>query len=186
MALHQNTSVDTTKLILGNYKIESASSSGATYVNLGAGIVSKFGHNITKYDTQAGNAPDPVEGVSDETFTVEGEMIEFDASVMAAISGGAITKTTGASGVTIINGGGNTTISERAFRLTNYRLISGVTHSTVVVVYKATLDNGVQFTAKSDNDADPVNVMAFSLTGKLDSTLSAGSQLFSITRTYNA
>ena len=186
MALYQNTSIDTTKLILGNYKIESATSSGATYVNLGAGIVNKFGHNITKYDTQAGNAPDPVEGVSDETFTVEGEMIEFDASVMAAISGGAITKTTGASGVTVINGGGNTSITERAFKLTNRRLISGVTHETVIVVYKATLDNGVQFTAKSDNDADPVNVMAFSLTGKLDSTLSAGSQLFSITRTYNA
>jgi hypothetical protein len=185
MATHQNTTIDTTKLILGNYKVESASSSGATFTNLGAGIITKFGHNIVKYDTQAGNAPDPVEGISDETFTVDGELIEFDASVMAAISGGAITKAAGATGVTIINGGGNTTITERAFRLTNSRLIGGVTHETVVVVYKATLDNGPQFTAKSDNDADPVNVMAFTITGKNDSTLSAGSQLYSITRTYN-
>jgi hypothetical protein len=105
---------------------------------------------------------------------------------MAAISGGAITKAAGASGVTIINGGGNTTITERAFRLTNTRLISGVTHATVIVVYKAVVDNGPQFTAKSDNDADPVNVMAFTITGKNDSTKSAGSQLYSITRTYNA
>lgn len=186
MAAYQNTSIDTTKLILGNYKIESAASSGATFTNLGAGIITKFGHNITKYDTQAGNAPDPVEGISDETFTIDGEMIEFDASVMAAISGGAITKTTGASGVTVINGGGNSTVTERAFRLTNTRLISGVTHQTVIVVYKAVVDNGPQFTAKSDNDADPVNVMAFTITGKNDSTLSVGSQLYSITRTYNA
>ena len=53
------------------------------------------------------------------------------------------------------------------------------------MVYKAVVDNGLQFTAKSDNDADPVNVMAFTITGKNDSTKSAGSQLFSITRTYN-
>jgi hypothetical protein len=186
MATHQNTSVDTTKLILGNYKIETSATSGGTYVNLGAGIISKFGHNITKYDTQAGNAPDPVEGISDETFTIDGEMIEFDASVLTAISGGAYAAAAASvSGVTVINGGGNTVITERALRLTNTRLISAVTHSTVIVVYKATVDNGLQFTAKSDNDADPVNVMAFTITGKNDSTKTAGSQLFSITRTYN-
>lgn len=186
MALHQNTSVDSTKLILGNYKIESSASAAGTYVNLGAGMISKFSHNITPYKTQAGNAPDPVEGIADETFTIDGELIEFDASVMAAISGGAITKATGASGVTVINGGGNGTITDRAFKITNTRLISGVTHQTVIIVYKAHLTGGIQFTAKSDNDADPINVMPIAIEAKVDSTLSAGSQLFSITRTYNA
>lgn len=186
MALHQNTSVDSTKLIIGNYKIESSASAGGTYINLGAGMVSKFGHNITMYNTQAGNAPDPVEGVSAETFTIDAELIEFDASALAAISGGSITKTTGASGVTVINGGGNTVITDRAFRLTNTRLINAVTHQTVIIVYKAHLTAGLSFTAKSDNDADPVNVMPIAIEGSLDSTLTAGSQLFSITRTYNA
>ncbi len=189
MANYQNSSLDTSKLILGNYKIETASVGTTvlgTWVNLGAGIVNSFAHKITKYDTQSGNAPDPVEGIADETFIVAGEMIEYDASVLAAISGGATTKTTGASGVTVLHGGGNTTITEKAFKLTNKRLISSVTHETVIIVYNATLDDGVQFTAKSDNDADPVNVMPFALTGKNLSTLSAGSQLFEITRTYNA
>jgi hypothetical protein len=188
MATYQNTSLDTTKLILGNYKIEVASVGTTvlgTWVNLGAGIVNSYGHKIVKYDTQAGNAPDPVEGIADETFPVTGEMIEYDSSVLAAISGGAITSAAGGSGVTILHGGGNTTITEKAFKLTNRRLISGVTHETVIIVYNATLDDGPSFTAKSDNDADPVNVMPFAITGKNLSTLSAGSQLYSITRTYN-
>ncbi len=185
MPLYQNTTIDSTKLILGNYKIESAASAAGSYVNLGAGIINSFGHNVVKYDTQAGNAPDPVEGVSDETFVIDGELIEYDASSLAAISGGMMSMASGASGVTTLNGGGNTTITERAFRLTNRRLISGVTHETVIVVYKATLDQGITFTAKSDNDANPVNVMPIKITGKLDSARTAGSQLFSITRTYN-
>jgi hypothetical protein len=188
MALYQNTSISTEKLILGNYKIETASVGTTvlgTWVNLGAGIVNSFAHKITKYDTQSGNAPDPVEGIADESFTVAGEMIEYDSSVLAAISGGAISSAAGGSGVTVLNGGGNTTITEKAFKLTNRRLISGVTHQTVIIVYNATMDDGPSWTAKSDNDADPVNVMPFALTGKNLSTLSAGSQLYSVTRTYN-
>ena len=189
MATYQNSTVTSSLLILGNYKIETAAygtSAGGTWVNLGAGMVNSFGHNVTKYDTQAGNAPDPIEGVSEETFTVDAEMIEYDASSLSSISGGLLTKSAGASGVTILSGGGLTTITERAYKLTNTRLISGVTHQTVVMVFKATLDEGLQFTAKSDNDSDPINVMPLKITGKLDTTLSAGAQLFTITRTYNA
>jgi hypothetical protein len=189
MPLYQNSTVTNNKLTLGNYKIETAvygTSAGGTWVNLGAGIVTGFAHVITKYDTQAGNAPDPVEGIADETFTVDGELIEFDASALAAFSGGAMSKAVGASGVTILNAGGNTVLTDRAFKLTNTRLITGVTCQTVILVYKATVNNGIAFTAKSDNDADPINVMPFGIIGKLDATLSAGSQLYSITRTYNA
>lgn len=189
MPLYQNSTVTNSKLTIGNYKIETAAygtSAGGTWVNLGAGMVNSFAHIITKYDTQAGNAPDPVEGIADETFTIDMELIEFDASALAAMSSGGMTKATGASGVTILNAGGNTTLTERAFKLTNTRLIAGVTCSTVILVYKATVDNGLAFTAKSDNDADPINVMPVAITGKIDATLSAGSQLYSLTRTYNA
>jgi hypothetical protein len=184
MAYHQNTSVDSAKLILGNYKIETSASSGGTFVNLGAGMVSKFGHNITMYKTQAGNAPDPVEGVADETFTIDCELIEYDASVLSAISGGAISADTTSSSVqTVINGGGNSVITDRAFRLTNTRIISGATKTTVILTYKAHLTAGLQFTAKSDNDADPITIMPIAIEAKVDSTRSAGSQLFSITKT---
>jgi hypothetical protein len=188
MPLYQNTTVTSAYLTVGNYKIESAAygtSAGGTWVNLGAGIVNKFGYNVTKYDVQAGNAVDPIEGVADETFTIDAELIEYEASRLAAISGGLLTKSAGTTGVTILKGGGKTDITSRAFKLTNRRLIGSVTSSTVILVYKATLDTGLQFTAKSDNDTDPVNVMPLTITGKLDTSKTAGTQLFSITRTYN-
>ena len=185
MPLYHNSSVTTANLLIGNYKIETAAygtSAGGTWVNLGAGIVNSFNHNLTKYDVQAGNAPDPLEGIAGETFTIEGELIEYDASVLAAISCGAETATV-TSVQSVMNAGGNSTLTQRAFKLTNRRLISGATKETVILVYKATIDNGLQVTAKSDNDTDPINTMAFAITGKLDTTLSVGSQLFSVTKT---
>lgn len=185
MPLYQNTTVDTAKLIIGNYKIETAAygtSAGGTWVNLGAGMVNSFNHEITKYEVQAGNAPDPLEGISGETFTIEMELIEYDASVLAAISCGAMTATVSTT-QSVLNAGGNTTLTSRAFKLTNRRLISGATKETVIMVYKATLASGIQITAKSDNDTDPINILPVSVIGKLDSTLTSGSQLFSVTKT---
>jgi len=183
MPLYQNTSVNTANLIIGNYKIEVAATTvGSVYTNLGAGMVNSFGHNITKYDVQAGNAPDPIEGIAEETFTIDMELIEYDGSVLSAISGG-MTTTVTATALSTLTGGGNTTLTTKIFRLTNTRLISGATKTTIITVFKATLDNGLQFTAKSDNDTDPINVLAITITGKLDSTLTAGSQLFSIVKT---
>jgi len=184
--IHQNSSVDTKKLILGNYKIETAAygtSTAGTWVNLGAGIVNSFNHNITKYDVQAGNSPDPIEGISGETFTVDMELIEYDASVLAAISCGGVTAdTTSSSTQSVLKAGGNTELTPRAYKLTNRRLVSGATKETVVMVFKATMDTGLQFTAKSDNDTDPIQTMAVTITAKLDSTLSVGSQLFTVTK----
>lgn len=184
--IHQNSSVDTKKLILGNYKIETAAygtSAGGTWVNLGAGILNSFNHNITKYDVQAGNAPDPIEGVANETFTFDMELIEYDASVLSAINGG-ITEadTTTSSTQSVFKAGGLSEITARAFKLTNKRMISGATKETVIMVFKATMDTGLSFTAKSDNDTDPIQTMAVTITAKNDSTLSAGTQLFTITR----
>ena len=188
MAFHQNDSVDTSKLILGNYKIETAAYASAagsfTWVNMGAGMVNAFGHTPTKYDVQSGNAPDPIEGVADEVFTVDMELIEFDASVLSAATGGMMTAdTTTSSVLTTINIGGNQVITPRGFRLTNRRLISGATKETIITIFYATMDSGLQVTAKSDNDADPINVMPINITGKNDSTRTVGSQLVSITKT---
>lgn len=186
MPLYQNTSVDTNELILGNYKIEVALTSEAgTYINLGAGIVNSFGHNITKYAVQAGNAPDPLEGIATETFVVSANLIEYDASALNVIQAGALTYAAGTTGQTILSGGGNQLLTPKIFRLTNRRLINGVTNETVILVYNATMDTGLQFTAKSDNDADPINVIACNITAKPDTTRTAGSQLFKITHTYN-
>ena len=181
MPIYQNASVDSNELILGNCKMETASSAGATFVNMGAGIVSDFAHVVEMYDAQAGNAPDPIEGVASETATVTFEMIEYDASVLTAIHGGLITSVI-TTNLSTINAGGNAsnTITPRAFRFTNTRSISGTTVETILTVYKAILDAGPAITFKSDNDTDPIAVMAASITAKIDGTLSAGSQLYSL------
>jgi len=185
MPLYQNQSVTTANLLIGNYKIETAAygtTVGGTWVNLGAGMVNSFNHAMTRYDVQAGNAPDPIEGVAEETFVIDMELIEYDASVLAAISCGLATATV-TSVQSVYKAGGNVDLTPRAFKLTNRRLISGSTKETVIMVFKATIDNGLQITAKSDNDTDPISVMPVSLTAKLDTTLSAGTQLYTITKT---
>jgi hypothetical protein len=183
MPYYQNTAADTTKLIIGNCKIETSATAGGTYVNLGHGIVSGFKHNVEVYTVQSGNGPDPIEGISKETATIDFQMIEYDASVLSAIQCGIISADTSTSSTqTVINGGGNSTITPRAFKITNTRMIGGVTKQTVLVVYKANMVTGLEIQFKSDNDADPVGVIPGQIMAELDTSLSAGSQLFKITR----
>lgn len=182
MAYHQNSSVDSTKLIIGNAKIETAATVAASYVNLGAGIVSAFTHTPTMYDVQAGNAPDPIEGIAEEVCTVDFELIEYDASVLSAMSCGIVTQTSTTVLSTLV-AGGNSTVTPRVFRITNTRIVSGATKETILTVFKATLKTGITINFKSDNDEDPLAVIPCQIEGKVDSTLSVGSQLYSITRT---
>ena len=182
MPIYQVTSVDSDKLVLGNAKVERAASALATFSNLGAGTVTNWDHLTEQYTSQAGNAPDPVEGVASETVTVAFELIEFDASVLSAISGGLISASTSSSLETIHAGGNaDTTISRSAYRFTNTRTISGATIETILTVYYATSDAGPSFQLKSDNDTDPVMIMPVAITGKLDTTRAAGQQLYTIT-----
>ena len=97
MPIYQNSTVDSDKLVLGNNKMEVATSAAATFVNLGAGIVTTWDHPVEKYDVQAGNAPDPISGIASETCTVAFEMIEYDASVLNTIFGGLINVSTSSS-----------------------------------------------------------------------------------------
>ena len=182
MATYQNTSVDSDMLVLGNYKIETAATSGGTYVNLGAGILNSFGHNVEMYDVQAGNAPDPIEGVADETVTFGFSLIEWDQSVLSVISGGLMTQSS-TSVLSTMVAGGATELTQRAYRLTNRRMIGVTTVETIITVFKALSDQGLQVTAKSDNDTDPINTLDYTVTGKKDSARTvAEGQLFTITK----
>lgn len=182
MGSYQNTSVTETKLIIGNAKIETAPSAAGTFVNLGAGTITGFAYTPTMYDAQAGNAPDPIEGIADEECTIDGELIEYDASVLSAISCGMFTQTS-TTILSTLEAGGNSTLTPRVFRITNTRVISGSTVETIVTVKKAKLNTGFAINFKTDNDTDPVGVMPIQILGKLDATLTSGSQLFTITRT---
>jgi hypothetical protein len=187
MPLYQNTSVDSNKLIIGNYQmfvdVLTTTATITSAYNIGAGIVNSFNHNITTYDVQAGNAPDPIEGIAEETFAVEGELIEYSVTNLSILYSGVSTP----SGATYLAFGGKTQLTPLAVWLKNTTLGSSagtaISTSTIIRVQKATVTSGLAFTAKSDNDTDPISVMAFSVLGKLNSTLTAGSQLYTITRT---
>jgi hypothetical protein len=179
MAYYQNTSVDSDKLVVGNWKIETAATAAGTYVNLGAGMLDSFAHNIEKWDVQAGNAPDPIEGVADETVSIGFTLIEYDGSVLSALQNG-LTSHSATSVLSTLTAGGNQELTKRAYKLTNRSLRTGSTVDTVITVYTAAIENGVTLQVKSDNDTDPVTGFQFTLMGELDTSRTAGDQLFKI------
>jgi len=182
MPIYQNSSVSSDKLILGNCKIETSASAGGTYVNLGAGIVNSFTHTPEFYDVQAGNAPDPIEGVATETATIEFELIEYDGSVLSAIQCG-MSEYSATSALSTLTVGGNQEITPRAFKLTNTRTISSTTVETILTVYKASMKTGLTINFKGDNDTDPIAVIPCTIEAKLDTARSEGDQLFALTQT---
>lgn len=189
MPLYQNTSVTTDALILGNWKIQVATvatyltvaSVASAVTNLGAGMINSFGHNVTKYDVQAGNAPDPIEGIADETFVVSGDLMEFTVANVTTAWGGIVTTSTAiTTTLSILSGGGKSEMTPKTFLLTNKRIVNGASVETNVIVYKGYMTNGPQFTTKSDNDADPITTYSFEIEGVIDGTRTAGDQLYSI------
>ena len=181
MAYHQLTTVDSDRIWLGNYQVEVAPSAAGTYVNLGAGQLTSWKHNFSKFSTQAGNAPDPIEGIAEENVTFGFDLLEYDASAFSAAMAGLVTATI-TTGQSVLDGGGNQVLTTKAWRLTNTRLISGTTVTSIITHYKGTVEDGMNIVTKSDNDTDPMNAFQFTVKCELDTTLTVGSQLFNITR----
>ena len=180
---HQITSVDTDRLILGNYKIETATSSSATFVNLGPGMLTSWAHNFTNSNIQTGNSVDPMEYISDENLTFAFEMIEWDCSAISALQGGLTNTGTITSVTSTLRAGGATEITKRAFKMTNTQTIDDGTVETVITVFRAAVEGVMTMGLKSDNDADPINLFQFTCKGENDASLSAGAQLFTILKT---
>jgi hypothetical protein len=200
MAEHQINTVTSSLLTLGNYQVlvgtcasylTVASAVSSCVTNLGAGMVNSFAHVISRYEVQAGNAVDPIEGVASENFTVSGDLIEWSAAAMVSAFGGIMYTGSSDSAVTTIaaysevTGGGATVITPKCFILKNLRHFvtsAGTTMSgyTYIVVWKATMKNGPAITAKGDEDSDPVQTMAFELEGIIDGSRTVGDQMFRI------
>ena len=183
MAYHQNTTVDSDRIKLGNWKIETAASAAATYVNLGAGQVTSWAHTIEKFTIQAGNAPDPLEGIGVEQVQFAFDLMEWDASALSVLQNGLTSTNTITSVSSAIYAGGNTQLTSRAYRLTNNTQAPTGTSTTVITMFKGTVDNGMTLVTKSDNDASPENVYQFSVTCENDAALTVGSQLYQIVTT---
>ncbi len=177
---HQISSVDTDKLILGNYAMSTAPTSGATFVDLGPGMLTAWDHQFTNSNVQSGNSVDPLEWISEETLTWTFDLIEYHASVISALMGG-LTNTSGITSTSsTLRAGGATQLTKRAFKMTNHQIIDDSTVETVITVFQAVVDSGFSIQVKSDNDADPINVFQFAMHGENDESQSVGSQLFTI------
>ena len=162
MPTYQNATVSDAKIEIGNYAIyvgSAGATAGAITTNLGAGMVKSFKHDATMFTSQAGNAVDPIEGVSRETATLEIDLIEYDGSAFSALTGGMWNGTSGS--VTV--GGQVSSVTGKGIKLVNTRkLATGSTQTTTYVITKG-VAGGFSQSIKSDNDADPVTVYSFSI-----------------------
>jgi hypothetical protein len=165
MPLYQNSSVSDAKIEIGNYAIYvgSVGATGASITtNLGAGMVKSFKYNPTMYTCQAGNAPDPIQGVSRETSEIDMDLIEYDGSSFSVLSNGMMASTTGGSVLTV--GGQVSSINGVGMKLVNVRKLStGSTQTTTYVINRAFINSGWSCSPKSDNDADPITVYSFTM-----------------------
>ena len=191
MPHYQNTGItNANSLLQGGWKMEVAASAGnlvASSTNIGVGNLISFTENLVPYAVQAGNAPDPLTGVATHTVTINFETLEFWPPTFDAIRGGGLDTENAATAGTYVAGtanvistGGLSVLTNKAYRFLNTKLVSSATVQTAIVVYKGYAEQGISFTAKGDNDEDPVTVIPWVITGKLDTARTAGDQLFII------
>lgn len=79
-----------------------------------------------------------------------------------------------------LTSGGLSTITPRWFKLTNKQIVSGSAKYRTITFYSVSLASGLSMAFKSCKEADPVLEMPFTITAKLDTTRTAGDQLFMI------
>jgi len=156
---------------------------------LGIGNLTGITENIERTTTQAGNSDMPEEEVANHTLTVTFELLEFWLPTFDAIRGGSLDTENASTAATYISGtptantlstGGLNTLTNKAFIFENSTMVSGSTAQTILVVYKAKIEEGLAFTPKTDHDTDPVMVIPFTLTAELDTSRTKGDQLFYI------
>lgn len=181
-------------LLQGGFRLGVAASAasfvgGSLGTVLGIGNLTGITENIEKSTTQAGNSNMPEAVVANHTLTVNFELLEFWPTTFDAIRGGSLDTENAATAATYIDGtptantistGGLNTLTGKAFIFENTTMVSGATAKTLLVVYKAKIEQGLVFTPKSDHDTDPAMVIPFTLTGELDTARTAGDQLFYI------
>ncbi len=191
----QQTSLTNAETLLqGGFKLGTAASAasfigGSLGTVLGIGNLTSITENIEKTTTQAGNSDQPEKLVAVHTITASFELLEFWPPSFDAIRGGDLDSENAATASTYIDGtptantlssGGLNALTEKAYIFENTTMVAGSTAVTLLIIYSATIEQGLAFTAKSDHDTDPAMVMPFTLTGELETSRAAGDQLFII------
>ncbi len=180
-------------LLSGGFKMGYAATAGSFVgtvgTALGIGNLTGFTENIEMTTTQAGNSNMPIEQVAVHTVTVSFDLLELWPTSFDAIRGGSLdtvnagtdgTYTTGTANTNVISTGGLTTIDTAAFCFQNTTYVATVAKKTYLVIYKARIESGMVWAPKTDHDTDPVMVYPFTITGEVDTSRTAGDQLFVI------
>lgn len=188
--MYQNTAMTKANTgLLGGFILYSATTVGASWTNIGLGRAFSITENISPYNSQANNGPDPVEGVARQTATITFELLEYYPPTFDNLRGGSLdteaTSTTpsyiATASANTISTGGKTEIAPVAFKFINRKLVSGATVETAVVIYRAFLrSGGFSFTSVSDNAEDPITVWPWTFETKCDSTRTVGDQLMKV------
>ncbi len=179
-------------LLQGGFRLGVAASAatfagGSLGTILGIGNLTSIAEIIEKTTTQAGNSDQPEKLVATHTITASFELLEFWLPSFDAIRGGGLDTENAATTGTYVGGTANTfatgglnVLTEKAYIFENTTMVAGATAVTVLILYSATIEQGLTFTAKSDHDTDPAMVMPFTLTGQLETSRAKGDQLFVI------
>lgn len=190
----QTSETNANALLQGGFRMGVAASAasfagGSLGTVLGIGNLTGFTENMEMTTTQAGNSNQPVEKVAVHTVEVSFECLEFwpptfdeirGGSLDTEIEGTASTYISGTPTANVISTGGLNTLTEKAFIFENTTMVGGSTAQTILVIYKGKISQGMTFTPKSDDDTDPAMVVPFTITGELDTSRTAGDQLFYI------
>ncbi len=177
-------------LLQGGFRLGVAASAatfagGSLGTILGIGNLTSITENIEKTTTQAGNSDQPEKLVATHTITASFELLEFWLPSFDAIRGGDLDAVSTAGvyvsgSANVFTTGGLNVLTEKAYIFENTTMVAGATAVTVLILYSATIEQGLTFTAKSDHDTDPAMVMPFTLTGQLETSRAKGDQLFII------
>lgn len=189
----QTSETNANALLMGGFRLGVAATAGVFVGSmgtvLGIGNLTGFTENIELMTTQAGNSNMPDRKIVKQTATFNFELLEFWPPTFATIRGGssdtsvastASTYITGTPSANVFSTGGLNTLGYKAFRFENTVKVGTTTAQTVLIVYRARLEQGMAFTPKSDHDADPAMVIPFTLTAEMDTSRAAGDQLYKI------
>jgi len=173
--------------VLGSAILSYGATAGVATTNLGLARDVVVTENWTRTTSQADNGPDPIYGVTRQTVTVTFQLLEFYPPGWDALRGiyfGVETTATAGSYVAgtanVYKTGGLFELDSVALKLLNTSFASAATVQTAIVINKANIMEGLSFAFQSDNSDDPILPIPFTFEGRVDTSLTAGTQLMTI------
>jgi len=176
-----------TSFFLGSAIVTIGATAGVATTNVGLARDVQVAESIGKVWAQSDDSVNPLGRSSRHNVTVSFTLLEFWPPYIDELRGQnfdtenqATAGTYVAGTANVISTGGNTKLSPLAIKLTNNTLQSGATTQTVIVIYSATVEEGLNMALLSDNSGDPVLPLPFTLVGRMDNDRTAGDRLYFI------